>query len=175
MEINCNFCIYHWCSQIYWSSGNFLQMISLARLVDCLKARLRDSRKEYFQIWSSTNLCFMISDLDSSQGYQMWHQEAAAVVGLYMLLIFGLLVPRWNCLYLGNSLTEFTSEIVTVDAFLYANLFMPISWVPAGVQQSDIGASQDSSKIKELWLQSLLLFPSGLKAIDRNNPKYYGF
>ncbi|PKK32427.1 SH3 domain containing ring finger 3 [Columba livia] len=34
----------------------------------------------------------------------------------------------WNCLYLGNSLTEFTSEIVTVDAFLYANLFMPISW-----------------------------------------------
>lgn len=67
-----------------------------------------------------------------------------------MLLIFGLLVPRWNCLYLGNSLTEFTSEVVTVDAFLCADLFMPISWVPAGVQQSDIGTSQDSSKIKEL-------------------------
>lgn len=65
-------------------------------------------------------------------------------------MLFGLLVPRRNCLYLGNSLAECTGEVITVNAFLYANVYMPISQVPVGVQQSDIGTSQDVSKIKGL-------------------------
>lgn len=120
-----------WYNQIYWSLGNFLQIISLARLVGCLKAELRDSGKKYFKIWSATNLCFMISHLDSTQGYQKWHQGAATVVSPYML--FGLLVPRRNWNNLGNRLAEYTDEVVTVDASLCVNVYMPISQVPVGV------------------------------------------
>lgn len=164
---------------MYWSLGNFLQMLSLlAKLVGCLKAGLGDSGKKYFKIWSSTNLWFMIplkdtKYLDSTQRYPMWHQGAAAVVGLYML--FALLVPRQNCFYLGNSLAECTGEVIAVNAFLCENVYIPVSQVLPGVQQSDIGASQDFSKIKGLRFQFLLLFSFGLKASGRNNPKDYGF
>lgn len=70
-------------------------------------------------------------------------------------MLFVLLVPRQNCLYLRSSLAECTGEVVTVNAFLCANVYMPESQVPVGVQQSDTGTSQDFSKIKGLQFQFL--------------------
>jgi len=84
---------------------------------------------------------FYVSHPDSTQG-------AAAVASLYML--FELLVPRWNCPYLGNSLAECSGEVIAVNSFFCADVYMPISQVLVGVQQSDIVTSQDFSKMKGL-------------------------
>lgn len=133
-------------SQIYWSLGNFLQMISLSRFIGCLKPGLGDSGKTYLKIWSSTNLCFVILYLDSTQGYQMWHQGAASLVRQYML--FGLLIPRRNCwVYWWGCYCQCFPLCIHLYASIEGSSILQYA---GSLLQSDF------SKIKRLWFQFLL-------------------
>lgn len=89
-------------------------------------------------------------------------------------MLFVLLVPRWNQLYLSNSLAECTVQsslfmLSSVQTFMcqyHGFLLVCNSHVYAEPKISL--KSRDSNS-------NFYSFPCGLKATGRNNPKDYGF